>query len=223
VLAVFRSSIGRKALMAVTGFGLLGYVIAHMIGNFQVYQGPDALNAYAKMLKGMPGLLWVVRVTLLLLFAAHIYLGITLYLENRAARPVGYVRFQYEQANIATRTMLLSGLVILVFVVFHLLHFTLGGVQPQNFAGRDAAGRHDVYSMVVRGFRNPVITITYVVAQLVLGLHLYHAVPSMFQSIGWKHPRYNPLIEKLGLIVALLIVIGNISMPLSILFGIVGT
>ena len=223
MLAVFRSSISRKALMAVTGLGLLGFVIVHMIGNFQVYEGPDALNAYAKMLREMPALLWVARLTLLLLFAAHIYLGITLYLENRAARPVGYVRFQYEQANIATRTMLLSGLVILAFVIFHLLHFTLGTVQPEYFEGRDAAGRHDVYAMVIHGFRNPVITVSYIVAQLFLGLHLYHAVPSMFQSIGWKHPRYNPLIEKLGLIVALLIVIGNISMPLSILFGIVGT
>ncbi|HKB40785.1 MAG TPA: succinate dehydrogenase cytochrome b subunit [Gemmataceae bacterium] len=223
---MFRSSIGRKALMAVTGLGLLGFVIVHMIGNFQVYEGPDALNAYAKMLREMPALLWVARLTLLLLFVAHIYLGITLYRENRAARPVGYVRFQYDQATIATRTMLLSGLVILAFVIFHLLHFTLGAVQPENFAGRhhfDHLGRPDVYAMVVRGFRNPVITISYVVAQLFLGLHLYHAVPSMFQSVGLKHPRYNPLIEKLGLIVALIIVIGNISMPLSILFGIIGT
>jgi len=223
VLAVFRSSIGRKALMAVTGLALLGYVIVHMIGNFQVYQGRDALNAYAKMLKGMATLLWGARLTLLVLFVAHVYLGITLYLENRAARPIGYVRFEYEQASLATRTMLLSGLVILAFVIFHLLHFTLGAVQPEYFEAKDPAGRPDVYGMVIHGFRNPVLAISYVIAQLFLGLHLYHAVPSMFQSVGLKHPRYNPLIEKLGLVMALVIVVGNSSMPLSILFGLVGT
>src|SRR5205807_10172845 len=144
--------IGRKALMAITGLALLGYVIVHMIGNLQVYQGPDALNAYAKMLKGMPTLLWGARLTLLVLFVAHVYLGITLALENRAARPVGYVRFEYEQASIATRTMLLSGLVILAFVIFHLLHFTLGAVQPEYHRAVDSKGRADVYAMVVHGF-----------------------------------------------------------------------
>lgn len=220
---MFRSSIGRKALMAVTGFGLLGYVIVHMIGNLQVYQGPDALNAYAKMLKGMATLLWGARLTLLVLFAAHVYLGVALYRENRAARPIGYVRFQYEQASVATRTMLLSGLVILAFVIFHLLHFTFAAVQPEYAEWKDPAGRPDVYAMVVHGFRNPVITTSYVVAQLFLGLHLYHAVPSMFQSVGLKHPRYNPLIRTLGVVIPLVIVAGNVSMPLSILFGIVGT
>ena len=209
--------------MAVTGLCLLGYVIVHMIGNLQVYKGPEALNAYAKMLKGMPGLLWGARLTLLVLFTAHIYLGIALYLENRAARPVGYVRFQYEQASIATRTMLLSGLVILAFVIFHLLHFTLGAVQPEYFEAKDPAGRPDVYGMVIHGFQNPVLAISYLIAQLFLGLHLYHAVPSMFQSVGLKHPRYNPLIAKLGLVVALVVVVGNVSMPLSILFGLVGS
>ena len=220
---MFRSSIGRKALMAVTGVALLGYVIVHMIGNLQVYQGRDALNAYAKMLKGMPTLLWSARLLLLALFVAHVYLGITLALENRAARPVGYARFQYEQAGLATRTMVLSGLVILAFVIFHLLHFTLGAVQPAYSEAQDPAGRPDVYAMVVHGFQDPVITISYVVAQLFLGLHLYHAVPSLFQSVGLKHPRFNPLIEKLGLLVSLVIVVGNVSMPLSILFGLVGT
>src|SRR4051812_9044840 len=182
--------------MAITGLALLGYVIVHMIGNFQVYQGRDALNAYAKMLKGMATLLWGARLTLLVLFVAHVYLGITLSLENRAARPIGYLRFEYEQASLATRTMLLSGLVILAFVIFHLLHFTFGAIQSEYHGAEDPAGRPDVYAMVIHGFRNPIITISYVIAQLFLGLHLYHAVPSMFQSVGLKHPRYNPLIEK---------------------------
>jgi succinate dehydrogenase / fumarate reductase cytochrome b subunit len=224
VLAVFRSSIGRKALMAVTGLALLGYVIVHMLGNLQVYKGPEPLNAYAKMLKSMPALLWTARLLLLVIFAAHVYLGITLALENRAARPVGYVRFQYEQNSVATRTMLLSGLVILAFVIFHLLHFTLGAVQHDTFVQEiRKKDPPDVYNMVVLGFQNPLITLSYVIAQLFLGLHLYHAVPSMFQSVGLKHPKYNTVIEKLGLVVALVIVIGNVSMPLSILFGLVGT
>jgi len=225
--AVFRSSIGRKALMALTGFVLVGYVIVHMLGNLQVFQGPEALNAYAHTLKSMPKLLWTARIGLLLLFLAHVYLGVKLYIENRAARPVGYVRFRYEQASLATRTMLLSGLVLLAFIVFHLLHFTLGAVEP-GYARRveqlpDGRTRPDVYAMVVLGFRNPVLTASYVVAQLFLGLHLYHAVPSLFQSVGLKHPRYNPIIGKLGLVVALVVVVGNVAMPLSILFGLIGT
>src|SRR5947209_8884416 len=142
--------------MAITGFALVGYVIVHMLGNLQVFQGPEALNAYAHTLKSMPKLLWTARIGLLVLFLAHVYLGVKLYAENRAARPVGYVRFRYAEASLATRTMLLSGLVLLAFIIFHLLHLTLGAVKPENFDRvetlPDGHTRHDVYAMVVLGF-----------------------------------------------------------------------
>jgi succinate dehydrogenase / fumarate reductase cytochrome b subunit len=227
VFAVFRSSVGRKAIMAVTGLGLVVYVVAHMLGNLQIYLGRDVINSYAQMLKGAPVLLWTARIGLAALFVAHIYLGVTLYAENRAARPVRYVRYEPRAATISSRTMLISGLVILAFVVYHLLHFTVGTVLPENFQRREAiaggADRHDVYAMVVLGFRQPAVAASYVIAQLFLGLHLYHAVPSLFQSLGLKHPRYNALIDKLGLGITLAVVLGNVSIPLSIWLGLVGT
>jgi succinate dehydrogenase cytochrome b subunit len=218
---VFRSSVGRKALMAVTGIILVGYVVIHMLGNLQVFLGPKALDNYAHSLKSMPALLWTARTILLIAFVAHISLGIKLYTENQAARPVAYVRYEHEQANIASRTMLLSGLVILAFVIYHLLHFTLGVVQPQFFASPqpdDPAYRPHVYAMVVNSFNNPAVSAAYIVAQIFLGLHLYHAVPSLFQSLGLNHPKYNRVINALGPVVSVVVMVGNISIPLYCLY-----
>ncbi len=224
---MFRSSVGRKAIMAVTGLGLVVYVVVHMLGNLQIYLGRDVINSYAQMLKGAPVLLWTARTVLAVLFVTHVYLGVTLYAENRAARPVPYARYEPRTATLSSRTMLISGMVVLAFVVYHLLHFTIGTVLPENFRRREllpgGADRQDVYAMVVLGFRHPAVAASYVIAQLFLGLHLYHAVPSLFQSLGLRHPRYDGPIEKLGLGVTLAVVVGNVSIPVGINLGLVGT
>lgn len=245
------STVGAKFVVALTGAGLTLFVIFHMLGNLQVFLGPEVLNRYAQFLKENPELLWPARIGLLLLFVVHIALTIQLQIRNRAARPVNYVyRQQYLSADLASRTMLLTGLVILAFVIYHLLHFTVGFVQPQNFhreeitdpkkrqayetmaghAAREAYRkeldplykRHDVYSMVVLGFRDWRIAVSYIIAQLFLGLHLWHAVPSLFQSLGINQPRWWSAIRSLGAAITVVVVAGNISIPLAILLRLVG-
>jgi succinate dehydrogenase / fumarate reductase cytochrome b subunit len=236
-----RSSLGDKYLMALTGVALFGFVIAHMLGNLLIFVGPDALNSYAQALKDKPELLWPARLGLLTVFVLHVIFGIRLSLQNRQARGVAYVHEDTVQASWASRNMLLTGLVLLAFVVFHLAHFTLGIVttyresgssESVNYLKLDDAKyaaahpsdpkRHDVYTMVVSGFRNGLVTITYVIAQVFLWLHLWHGGSSWFQSLGFNHPAYNPLIRAFGPVVSTAILIGNCSIPLAVMSGIIG-
>jgi succinate dehydrogenase / fumarate reductase cytochrome b subunit len=232
-----RSSLGSKFLMALTGLGLTGFVIAHMLGNFQVYSGRDALNSYAAALKHMPSLLWTARIGLLVIFVLHIVYGVRLWLANRAARPVMYHYKKYREATLASRTMLWTGLVILAFVLFHLAHYTFGVVEQAPV--RDASGhvtsqgyldlkdpqdpkRQDVYAMTVYGFRNPIVSVLYIVAMALLAFHLSHGFQSLFQSLGLNHPRWMPLLKGASLVVAIIVFVGNSSMPLAILLRLVG-
>jgi succinate dehydrogenase / fumarate reductase cytochrome b subunit len=228
----FRSSVGSKFLMSLTGLGLIGFVIVHMIGNLLVFAGRDALNSYAHMLKENGELLWFARGALLTIFVVHVILGIRLTLANRAARPIRYQHEDTVQASQASRHMLLTGLVLLAFIIFHLAHFTFGVVHyPDNKSyfdltqavpgGDPAHPRQDVYGMVVAGFQNPVITIAYVVAMIFLWLHLWHGGSSWFQSIGLNNPRYWPAIKYVGPVIATVVLIGNCSMPLAVLSGII--
>jgi len=215
------SSIGAKTLVALTGAGLFLFVVVHMLGNLQVYLGPDALNAYAKKLKDLPALLWPARLGLLLLVVVHIAVALRLAIANRRARKVGYDRRATIQATPASLTMVWTGPLIAAFVVYHLLHFTFGAIYPEAYHGTDAQGRHDVYRMVVLGFRNPLIALSYIVAMIFLGLHLRHGIASLFQTLGLRHPAYDGLIERSGLVLAWIIVIGNVSIPVSIWIGLV--
>jgi succinate dehydrogenase / fumarate reductase cytochrome b subunit len=217
-----RSSLGSKFLMAVTGLGLTAFVIAHMLGNFQVYSGPDALNSYAAALKHMPGLLWTARLGLLVIFVLHISYGLKLYLANLAARPVPYHFKQYREATLASRTMLWTGLVILAFVLFHLAHYTFFWTNPDFAQLRDSQGRPDVYAMTVHGFRSAPVSLLYIVAMAFLAFHLSHGFQGLFQSLGLNHPRWMPLLQGASLVVAVVIFVGNASMPLAVLFRIVG-
>jgi succinate dehydrogenase / fumarate reductase cytochrome b subunit len=237
LLRPWRSSLGAKYVMAVTGIGLIGFVVAHMLGNLLIYLGPDALNSYAHALKDKPALLWPARIGLLTIFVIHIFLGIRLKQQNQSARGVPYVYEDTVQANWASRHMLLTGLVVLAFVVFHLAHFTFGVVtkytDPQtgevtNYLDlhdthdtKDPT-RHDVYRMVVAGFRSLPITLTYLVAQIFLWLHLWHGGSSWFQSLGINHPAYNPLIRAFGPVLATIVLIGNCSIPLAVLSRLIG-
>lgn len=222
VMKQLRSSIGAKVVMAKTGLLLTLFVLVHMLGNLQVFQGPEGINAYAAFLKSKPGLLWTARIGLLVIIALHVWSGIRLNLLNAAARPIPYAKRTWRRASLTSRTMVWSGIFVFAFVGYHLAHFTLGLTNPDDFHRLDALGQHDVYSMMVLGFQNPLISALYIIGMLALGFHLSHGVSSMFQSLGLKHPRYNPLIEKIGPVYAAIIVIGNISMPIAVLTGWIG-
>jgi succinate dehydrogenase / fumarate reductase cytochrome b subunit len=218
-----RSSLGSKFLMALTGLGLTLFVFAHMLGNFQVFSGPDALNSYAAALKHMPGLLWTARVGLLVIFVLHVVYGVKLWAANRAARPVTYHFKKFREATLASRTMIWTGLVVLAFVLFHLAHYTFFWVNPGFGELHDVEGRHDVYRMTIYGFRSPLISLLYVVAMALLAFHLSHGFQSLFQSLGLNHPRWFPILRGAGLVVAVVVFVGNSSMPLAVLFRIIGS
>ena len=219
LLRGLRSSIGAKFLMALTGIALLLFVLAHMLGNLQVFRGADVFNGYAAGMQSLGPVLWIMRLGLLAVFALHIGCAVVLTKRNRAARPVPYKVQAPLASSYASRTMVMSGVIVLLFIVFHLLHLTVGVTHPEHHALRDAAGRPDVYSAFILGFRQPPVTLAYIVAMLVLGMHLSHGIASLFQSLGLNAPRYRLLTLLMGRGIAALIVAGNILMPLACLLG----
>ncbi len=226
-----RSSLGSKYLMAITGVCLIGFVIVHMVGNLQIFLGRQALNDYAHHLEEIPTLLWIARIGLLTIFTVHIVFGVGLWLSNRRARPTSYEVEDTVHASWASRNMLLTGLVVLAFVIYHLLHFTFGVTDPASFkrntaevpmykaADPAANPEYDTAAMVVGGFEKPMVSIAYIVAMIILGLHLWHGAGSWLQSLGLKNKRTMGLIDGVGAAVAVLVVVGNCSMPLAILLG----
>jgi succinate dehydrogenase / fumarate reductase cytochrome b subunit len=223
LLRPVRTSVGSKYVMALTGLALILFVLGHMAGNLQIYRGSAALNSYAHALETSPILVWTVRTGLLLVFVVHIALGIRLTRQNTTARPVKYVYEDTVQASWASRHMLLTGLVILAFVIYHLLHFTFGVTDPRHFKyalpDDPTSGYHDVAAMVVGGFQQWPVSVGYVIAQLILGLHLWHGAGSWLQSLGLSRPSLMPYIHGFGKAIAILVMLGNCSIPLVILAG----
>jgi succinate dehydrogenase / fumarate reductase cytochrome b subunit len=217
---IFTSSVGRKIVVAITGLGLFLFVIVHMLGNLQIFLGPGPINHYAEFLKSKPGLLWTARLGLLLIAALHITLGIQLALENRRARPIHYSMGRPAASSLAARTILISGLMIFSFVIYHLLQFTFGTTNPEYLQLRDVQGRHDVYTMIVQGFSHIWVSVFYVLSMALLCLHLSHGVSSTFQSLGIRRRTWL-FIDRLAKIAAILIFVGNTSIPLSVLTGVV--
>ncbi|MGH9769027.1 MAG: succinate dehydrogenase cytochrome b subunit [Blastocatellia bacterium] len=215
---LWRSSLGKKYVMAITGFGLWVFVIIHMLGNLQIFLGPEKLNAYAALLKATPALLWSARAGLLFTAVLHVVTATQLVLANRRARPIGYEFKKPVASTFANRTMWISGLVIFAFILFHLAHFTFGWVNPQFLRLEDAEGRHDVYQMMITGFSNPVVSIFYIVSMGLLLSHLSHGVSSLFQSLGLRSKKTFGFFDKLAKISALALFIGNSLIPLAILF-----
>lgn len=209
--------------MAITGFVWFGFVIAHMLGNFQVYQGPEKLNAYAKFLKDLGPLLWLARGGLFVAFFGHVVVAILLKRQNDAARPVSYAKNSTIQASKASTTMIYSGLLLLTFLVYHLLHFTLGITNPDHYSYeyvlKNGDHVHDVYAMVILGFQQPLIAISYIVFMFFLALHFSHALGSMLQTLGIAAPKHYPALQKIATTLAIIVFVGNSSMPLSILLG----
>lgn len=210
----YGSTVGKKAVMAVSGMVLFLFVIGHLIGNLQIYEGPEKLNNYAKFLRSVPAALWTVRITLLVMVILHIWSSIQLALLKFDARPVGYVKKKATKSSYASRTMYWSGPIILAFVVYHLLDFTFGTLNPHFEEG-------NVYANVIASFQLIPVSAFYIVAMLLLCTHLYHGLWSMFQSLGYSHPRYTPVLKRSAAVVAILIAAGNISIPLSVLAGLV--
>jgi succinate dehydrogenase / fumarate reductase cytochrome b subunit len=217
----FQTSLGSKVVVALTGLGLAGFVVFHMLGNLQIFEGREALNGYAAFLRDMPMLLWTTRLGLLSIVALHVGLAIRLALHNRRARPVAYAVREYRKASLASRTMAVTGSVLLLFIVFHLLHLTAGVVDTSFPDQLDLQGHRDVYGKVVHAFRNPLFVALYLAGQLVLGLHLSHAVSSSLQTLGLEHAAFNRLFKAAGPAVALLVVLGNIAIILAVFLGVV--
>ena len=221
---LFTSSLGKKFIMAITGLALFLFVLLHLLGNLQVFLGPEAINRYGNLLQTNTEILWPARIILLILVLLHIWSAIKLSAENRAARPQPYAQYQVVAASYASRTMLMSGLIILAFIIYHLLHFTVQ-TPGINLTGRDftkledAKNQHDVFAMMVIGFRSPIVSAFYIIAMFLLFLHLSHGVSAMFQSLGWKSPAYGPFINRFATIISWLIFFGYISIPLAILLG----
>ena len=217
ILRFYSSSLDKKIVMVATGVVLFGFIIGHLAGNLQIFAGPEPLDAYARLLKETPQLLWTFRIALVTAVGLHVLAAAQLAIQNRSARPVGYRRHKYRDASYASRTMVWSGPIIALFVIYHLLHFTFGTVHPSqpNF------NAEAVYQNVVAGFQQWPVAVFYVVAVSSLGLHMGHGIWSMFQSLGLNHSRYDPLIRHGSVILSTLIVVGYISIPLAVLIGFV--
>jgi succinate dehydrogenase / fumarate reductase, cytochrome b subunit len=214
-----RSTILSKVVMAVTGVVLVLFLCGHMAGNMQMYLGQDRMNHYAETLQGMGALLWVIRCVLLLCLVLHVWTSIRLKFLNMEARPVAYVRKNWVKATLTSRTMLWTGALVGSFLLYHILHFTLGSIDPSTYHVVDPKGRHDVYSMVVLGYKNILVSASYLVAMLLLGFHLNHAIASAFQTLGINHPKYNPFIHGLSVAVSVIVALGFLSVPGGVLLG----
>ncbi|MBI3191653.1 MAG: succinate dehydrogenase cytochrome b subunit [Pedosphaera parvula] len=228
---LFNSSLGKKFLMALTGAGLFAFVVGHLVGNLQVFLGPEAINRYGHFLQSNLEIIWPARLGLLAFVIIHVWTAVTLSAENKAARPVEYAGAAVPPAaSYASRTMLMSGLIIAAFIIYHLLHYTVQ-VQAINLTGqdfkalhetlKDGTQRHDVYKMMVTGFSHPVVSLFYVVAMGLLCLHLSHGVSAMFQSLGLKNKAWDPAINCFTRGIAGVIFVGYISIPIAVLPGLV--
>lgn len=212
----FGSTIGLKMVMAVTGAVWIGYVIAHMLGNLQIFAGQETINGYSKFLHDSPGLLWGARAVLLVSLVGHVAAYLKLTRTNLAARPQPYARRRDVATSFAARSMVWTGPLLLFFLVYHVLHLTLHvsvGVQPLD--------PHDVYSNLVNSFRVPWLVAIYAAGMTFLGLHLFHGAWSFFQTLGANHPQWNPLRRRFAILVAIVVVGGFLAVPFSILAGIV--
>jgi succinate dehydrogenase / fumarate reductase, cytochrome b subunit len=216
-LTVTDTTIGQKALLAVSGVVLFGFVIVHMLGNLQVFLGPDAFNGYAEAAKKSALVLWGARSVLLVALITHVALVVQLYTRSIKARPVAYQKKKNIATSYAGATMKYSGPALLLYILFHLAHFTYPGLSLGDYQHNAL----DVYGNFVSAFQIPWVVALYVTANLLLGMHLFHGAFSLLQSLGLKHPRYNQRARHGARAFAFLVTTGNIVMPLSVLFGVI--
>jgi succinate dehydrogenase / fumarate reductase cytochrome b subunit len=210
----WNATIGKKAVMAVSGIALFGFVCAHLLGNLNFFRGPDAMNDYAAALRTQPALLTIARAGLLVMVILHLWASLQLLALNRfKARPVAYMRKKSIASSYASRTMYWSGPIIAAFVIYHLMQFTWG-------IGGTAFEELHPYENLIAGFSNPFIAVAYIVAVGMLMLHLYHGLWSIFQTLGLNHPRYSPALKAFARAVSILLFAGFISIPIAVLVGV---
>jgi len=209
-LTLHHTTVGKKVIMALSGVIIVGFVIVHFLGNLNLYLGPQAMNGYAEKLQSMPPLVWGTRLVLLAAFGAHIASALALWVRNVKARGSRYKKHRDLATDYAARTMYWSGPILLLFVVYHLLHFTILPAHPG-----------DAYRNVVEGFQHPLIAGVYIVGNLALGFHIFHGIFSAFQSLGANHPRYNSYRRDIAVAISAAITLGNLSFPISVLAGLV--
>jgi succinate dehydrogenase / fumarate reductase cytochrome b subunit len=213
-LTLYRTTIGKKVVMAATGVVWFGYVIGHLLGNLQIYAGPQRINEYSEFLHHTPSVLWGTRLVLGISLIAHVIASIQLTLVNLEARPIPYATKDDVATTYAARTMVYSGPILLAFILYHLAHLTFGIAPGTEY---DA---HNVYNNVVHGFQIWWLSLFYIGAQMLLGLHLYHGVWSAFQTVGANHPRYNAWRRRFATAITAAIVAGYVSIPISVAVGI---
>ena len=221
VTTFYRSTIGKKVIMGVTGLIGIGFVIVHIAGNLQAFVGQAKLNAYSAMLHGpLNELLWVVRVVLIVAVILHVLMAYQLTMRSRAARPVAYQHREPQVSTLASRTMKWGGVLLLVFIVFHILHFTTETIDPSGSRGMiDLRGDKDVYGNIVASFRIWWVTAFYLIAMVFLGLHLYHGAWSSIRTLGYAKTAVNPLRRRLALAVAVIVWLGFTLVPLGVVAG----
>jgi succinate dehydrogenase / fumarate reductase cytochrome b subunit len=240
---LLNSSIGLKFVMGVTGVILVGFVLVHLAGNLQMYIGPDTFNGYAATLQGNPPLVWTVRIILLVATILHIWSAIRLTRMNWHARPQAYAGARrYDRATWAGLFMRGSGVVVLAFIVFHILHFTVGAIQHENFVLHEVLRgdvwvrednlavlkqvpphmqRHDAYRMFVLGFQNPIVSAAYIIANVLLGRHLAHGAASMFATLGLAKGKRRLTADRIGLAIGMIVMLGNVAFPIAVLAGVI--
>ncbi len=214
LLLFWRSTVGKKVVMALTGAIGVVYVVAHMLGNLLVFRGPEKINAYAALLKSNIGLLWTARSILIVAVVLHIIAAYQLTRTSQKSRPVGYQRWRAVGSDFASRTMRWTGILLGLFIAYHLLHLTTGTLHPDFIEG-------DVYHNVVTGFRVWYVSVVYIVAMLMLALHFYHGVWSMCESLGVNYPKYNRLIRGLATILTVIVAVGFIAIPIAVLLRLI--
>lgn len=209
---LWRSTVGKKIVMALTGGIGVGYLVAHMFGNLQVFAGAGKINAYAALLKSNVGLLWTARSILIAAVILHIGAAYQLARISLRSRPVGYKRWRPMGSDFASRTMRWTGPIVGIFIIYHLLHLTTGTLHPDFYEA-------NVYQNIISGFQVWYVSVIYIIAMLALSVHLYHGAWSMFESVGINHVKYNRLIRALATLVTVVVVVGFISIPVAVLLG----
>ncbi len=216
-----QSSVGRKIIMAVTGFVLVAFVCVHLLGNSSVFIGADAINAYAQKLHSLGPFVWVFRLVMLAAFVIHIFFGIQLTLENRAATPEKNVQIKRLKTGFGAETMIVSGLVILAFVIYHLLHFTFRVTNPDIYVPLGDHGMINVFVMIVQGFSSALPVIIYLVGLFFLFLHVSHGIQSLFQTLGLSNDKSLPFMGMVSKLVGVVLLVGYISIPMLVVFGLI--
>lgn len=209
-LKLYSTTIGKKAVMSLTGALMVLFVVIHLAGNLQVFAGAEKMNAYAAFLKRLGGLLWAFRVVMLLAILLHVFTALQLIVRSLRSRPKGYAMKRHVEASISSRTMIWTGPLMGAYIVYHLLHQTLGTILP----GFDPA---NVQNNVIIGLSSVPASVTYIAAMLVLGLHLKHGIWSMFQTLGLNGPGSDRLLRILSVAIAVIVAAGFISIPVSVL------